>query len=62
MSQLVNTIDLIEWSEIKQKNKLIEWLRENHISYRLNRDGKPITTVDAINASLSSNDEDEIDF
>ena len=35
MSQLVNTIDLIEWSEIKQKNKLIEWLRENNISYRL---------------------------
>ena len=62
MSQLVNTIDLIEWSEIKQKNKLIEWLRENNISYRLNRDGKPITTVEAINDSLKLSDDEEIGF
>jgi len=62
MKQLVNTVDLIQWSEIKQKNKLIEWLRENHISYRLNRDGKPITTIEAINDSLKSNDDGEIDF
>ena len=62
MKQLVNTVDLTEWSEIKQKNKLIEWLRENHISYRLNREGKPITTVEAINNSLKSNDDGDIDF
>ena len=33
MSQLVSTVDLIEWSEIKQRNKLIEWLARK--SYRI---------------------------
>ena len=62
MNQLVNTVELIAWSEIKQKGKLIEWLQDNHIAYRLNREGKPITTVDAINDSLKSTDDDQIEF
>jgi phage antirepressor YoqD-like protein len=62
MSQLVSTVDLIEWSEIKQRNKLIEWLRDNHIAYRLNRSGNPITTVEAINDSLKTTEDEVIDF
>ena len=62
MNQLVSTVELIEWSEIKQKGKLIEWLQDNHIAYRLNREGKPITTVDAINDSLKTTEDERIDF
>ena len=62
-SQLVNYNDLKTWSDVKQRNKLIEWLKENHIAYRLNRDGFPVTTVDAINKSLSpDNNDDVVDF
>lgn len=62
MSELVNAQALIDWSDVKQRNKLIKWLQENHIAYRLNRDGKPITTQTAINDSLKSVDDDEVDF
>ncbi len=62
MSELVNAQALIDWSDVKQRNKLIKWLQENHIAYRLNRDGKPITTQKAINDSLKSVDDEEIDF
>ena len=62
-SQLVNYDDLKEWSDVRQRNKLLDWLKENGIPFRLNRAGYPITTVDAINKSLSQDDNDEeVDF
>jgi hypothetical protein len=63
MGQLVNYDDLKEWSDVRQRNKLIEWLKENHIAFRLNRSGYPVTTVDAINKSLQTDSiDDEVDF
>jgi len=63
MSALVNTNELYDWADCKQPAKLEEWLRDNHIPYRLNRSGKPITTLSAINGSLKSDDlDDEIEF
>ena len=63
MSQLIKYDDLKEWSDVKQRNKLIDWLKENHIAFRLNRDGFPVTTVDAINKSLQAcTTNDEVDF
>lgn len=61
-SALVTTSELYEWAECKQPAKLIAWMNENNIPYRLSRKGKPITTVDAINGSLKTEQQDEIDF
>jgi hypothetical protein len=52
MSALLTSDDLAEWTGFSQAAKQMEWLRENHIPYRLNRLGKPITTLEAVNASL----------
>ncbi len=63
MNRLVKYDDLKEWSDVRQRNKLIDWLKENHIAFRLNRSGYPVTTVDAINRSLESDSNDEeVDF
>ncbi len=62
MNQLVSTDDLMAWSDIKQRNKLIQWLRDNGIPFRLNRTGFPITTVAAINNSLAKDDDQAIEF
>jgi hypothetical protein len=64
MDQLIKYDDLREWSDVKQRNKLVDWLKENHIAFRLNRSGYPVTTVDAINKSLQSDSDpdDEVDF
>jgi len=63
MSALIKTEDLYEWAECKQQSKLISWLNANNIPYRLSRTGRPITTIDAVNASLmNKKTEDEIDF
>ena len=61
--QLINYDDLKEWTGIGQRNKMIDWLNNNHIAYRLNRTGFPVTTMDAINKSLESDQfADEVDF
>lgn len=52
MSALLRTDDLYEWTDIRQRAKLIAWLNENSIPYRLDKTGSPITTMDAVNASL----------
>lgn len=63
MSALLRTDDLYEWTEIKQRSKLIAWLNENNIAYRLNKLGEPITTLDAVNASLLDRKvSDEVSF
>lgn len=63
MSALLKAVDLYEWAECKQRSKLIEWLNENNIAYRLSRTGNPITTIDAINASLNNKtNDDDIEF
>jgi len=42
---------------------LITWLNKNGIPYRLNSAGRPITTTEAVNASLLERQiEDEVNF
>lgn len=52
MSALLRSDELSEWTGCKQRSKLIAWLNENHIPYRLDKAGAPITTLEAVNASL----------
>jgi hypothetical protein len=63
MNALLKTDELYEWFGCKQPSKLARLLRERNISYTLNNQGKPITTLDAINASLNNKQkDDEIEF
>ncbi len=52
MSALLTSEDLALWTGYKQPAKQMTWLRENNIPYRLDRRNQPITTLDAVNASL----------
>ena len=63
MSALLTTDELYQWADCAQRAKLIEWLTANNIAFTLSRKGNPITTLDAINASLMGGSAaDEVDF
>lgn len=55
MNSLLDTEQLYEWCGCKQKRRLERWLRLNGIKYWLSANGTPITTVQAINDSVSIN-------
>jgi len=60
---LLSSEQLSEWTGIKQPSRLITWLNKNGIPYRLNSAGRPITTTEAVNASLLERQiEDEVNF
>lgn len=59
---LLKQDDLMEWLEIKQKNKLIDALRDMGIKFKLSK-GKVVTTQTCIDNSFMNQDsEEKIEF
>lgn len=59
MNELLTSEQLSEWAACKQRARLIRWLNENRIAYRLNAKGEPVSTLKAVNDSLSGELDDE---
>ena len=49
----------MEWTDIGQKSKLECWLNKNQIKYYYGKHGKVITTIEAVNATLTGNQPSE---
>ena len=54
---VIDFADLQLLSGYKQCNKVIDWLRENHIRFVTGGDGKPRTTHDFLEADLDAKKE-----
>lgn len=53
--ELISFEELQEWYKAKQANIIVKRLRADNIPYRLDQNGKPITTATAVNDSFYNN-------
>ena len=62
MNNLINFQNLREWLNCSHVSKIIGFLNKHGISYWI-ENGKPVTTLQAINMKLTNNEEkEEIEF
>ncbi|MCW8960155.1 MAG: DUF4224 domain-containing protein [Ignavibacteriaceae bacterium] len=61
--ELISFEDLQKWYKAKRANIIMQRLRADNIPFRLDQDGKPITTATAVNDSFyNRNKEDWSEF
>ena len=63
--ELVTLDRLKTWLGYEKRGAVVRWLNENRVRWLPGKDGRPVTTVSAINAALSRDvdgDLDDIDF
>ena len=53
---LISQADLMEWSGIKRKKDLIQWLMQNGIHFYYVRNGEVVTTQAALDQPLVGDD------
>ena len=53
---LVNTEQLQAWLGYERPGDVLKWLSRKDIAFFTGRDGKPVTTVEALNAALRMDD------
>jgi len=51
-SSLLSFQELKTWFGCKQDGDVVRKLKENNIPYHIGINGKPVTTIDAVNAGL----------
>lgn len=51
---LLNFESLCEWTGYQRPSAVRRWLERSGIRYHADAEGNPVTTVDAVNASLRS--------
>lgn len=59
---LLSNAELREKVGTKQDKPLIQWLNANRVAWMKDKNGKPITTISAIERVLFKETEEEVDF
>jgi len=59
MARLLKYEDLSEWFGYKRPSDIIKQLQKLNVSYYLDKDKRPITTLEAINSQLIKKDSND---